>query len=113
MNYVQENYKFLIEYARFINYRYLQDPTTCTSAGLKEMLECLPRKVKDADDFFEICVSSMNISEKDLLENRVSPQNLGYTSWMQMYAMTDDVYSNYVRMIPCVYVSDCGMWKDL
>jgi thiaminase len=72
------------------------------------MVEYLPKKVKDVDDFFGFCVKDMKISEADLLEDKVSPQVLGYTSWEQMYAMTDDVYSTTVRMIPCVYVSDCG-----
>lgn len=100
---MQEDYKYLIEYVRFVNYRYRQDRITRTSAGLREVVEYLPRKVDDVDGFFETCVKDMNISGEDLLEDKVSPQVLGYTSWEQLYAMTDDVYSNYVRMIPCIY----------
>ena len=68
----------------------------------------LPKKVDDVDGFFATCVDQMKINKQDLLEDKVSPQVLGYTTWEQLYSVTDDVYSNYVRMIPCVYVSGCG-----
>lgn len=108
IDYVQEDYKYLIEYVRFVNYRYLQDLTTRTSAGLKEMLNYLQQKVDTVDSFFATCVNQMKISTQDLLDDGVSPQVLGYTSWEQLYSDTDDVYSNYVRLIPCIYVSRCG-----
>jgi len=47
------------------------------------MIECFPRKVHKVDGFFKICISAMKIREKDLLEDEVSPQVLGYTSWKQ------------------------------
>lgn len=47
----------------------------------------------------------MGISENELQEERQSQPIAGYTAWLKFHAITDDVFSNYVRMIPCLYVS--------
>jgi len=77
------------------------------------MVEHLPCEMKYVDDFFDICVGQMEINEQELLDERSSPPVLGYTAWEQISAMTDDVFSNYVRMIPCIVVSNSVPYPEV
>jgi thiaminase len=65
----------------------------------------MQRKCEYAESFFKGCIHNMGISENELQEERQSQPIAGYTAWLKYHAITDDVFSNYVRMIPCLYVS--------
>ncbi|KAF8241365.1 hypothetical protein K440DRAFT_665347, partial [Wilcoxina mikolae CBS 423.85] len=102
--FAKQDYLYLLEYARLFTFRALRDPATHTLAGLRKMVvEDLPRKVNDAEEFLEACVGSMGISEEEMVRESMGPQIAGYTSWLQLHAMTDDVFAGYVRMVPCLY----------
>jgi hypothetical protein len=69
------------------------------------MAEDFKKKVDFVGEFFDSCVSGMGINAQELVTERFSPQALGYSAWEQLSAMTDDAFSSYIRLIPCIYVS--------
>lgn len=109
----KQDYRYLIEYVRFLTFRFLQDPSSHTEAGWKEILRTdeeahgtIPKAVHGVGSYYECCIA-MKINAEDLLKEKNSPPVLGYVAWEQLSAMTDDVFSNYVRMIPCIFVDKC------
>ncbi|PBK94499.1 hypothetical protein ARMGADRAFT_1164632 [Armillaria gallica] len=99
----RQDYLYLIEYARFVNFRSLQEPGAHTEDGLEDVLNNLNKNVKEVQDYFNSCINDMHINGDDLLKEKASTMVLGYSSWEQLSAMTDDAFSNYIRAVPCVY----------
>ncbi|PBK67966.1 hypothetical protein ARMSODRAFT_1005005 [Armillaria solidipes] len=99
----KQDYLYLIEYVRFVNFRSLQEPSAHTEDGLSDMVSDLNKNVKDVQDYFDSCIKDMQINGDDLLEESASTTVLGYSSWEQLCAMTDDAFSNFIRAVPCVY----------
>jgi thiaminase len=72
---------------------------------MKKLSDELSHNLKHPERFFNICVDEMGINAEDLRNERLSQALSGYTAWLELNAMTDDVFSNYVRMIPWIWVS--------
>jgi len=72
---------------------------------MKNLTDELSHKLRHAERLFNKCVDKMGINAEDLRNETLSQAISGYTAWLELNAMTDDVFSNFVRMIPCVLVS--------
>jgi len=72
---------------------------------MKNLTDELPHKLRHAEKLFNKCIDKMGINAEDLRNERLSQAISGYTAWLELNAMRDDVFSNYVRMIPCIWVS--------
>ena len=72
---------------------------------MKYLTDELPHKLRHAERLFNKCVDKMGINAEDLRNEILSQAISGYTAWLELNAMTDDVFSNFVRMIPCLWVS--------
>ncbi|KAG7439710.1 heme oxygenase-like protein [Guyanagaster necrorhizus] len=101
--YAEQDYLYLIEYVRFINYRGLQEPITHTKEGLQELVVNVTRNVGYVNDSYDDLTTGMNVTADDVASLRPAPSMWGYTSWEELSAITDDSFSNYVRAIPCIY----------